>query len=424
MSTEVIFEINRDLDVPMAEQKVPGHNRWHPEIPAAVTVDPGGPYRIECKDWTDYQIRNSDSPDDVRDVNLLPCHMLSGPVAINGAERGDLLVVDILDMGPFLGHEWGYTGLFAKENGGGFLTDHYPSAQKAIWDFEGVFTSSRHIPGVRFAGNRHPGLFGCAPDLELLREWNRREQALIDANPDRVTGDAPAVNEGEMPGAPQDPPLALPPDPTDALLGQLGGDTNALRPASLTKQGDWDRIAAEACRTIPPREHGGNCDIKDLGTGSRVYFPVYVDGALFSIGDLHFGQGDGEITFCGAIEFPGYIDLNFSLIKGGVEKYNLKQPLFKPGQMARQYNEWLTFEGISVEDGRNYYMNATVAYRQACLHAVDYLSRAMDWSHEQAYLFLGGAPVEGRIGGVVDIPNSAVSLSLPLAIFDRDILPS
>ena len=50
---EVIFEVNRDLDVPMAEQKVPGHNRWHPDIPAAASVDPGASYRIECKEWTD-----------------------------------------------------------------------------------------------------------------------------------------------------------------------------------------------------------------------------------------------------------------------------------------------------------------------------------------------------------------------------------
>ncbi len=423
MATEVIFEINRDLNVPMAEQSVPGHNRWHPEIPPAVTVDPGGPYRIECKDWTDNQLKNSDSPDDVRDMNLQPCHVLSGPIGISGAEPGDILVVDILDMGQLPNQEWGYTGIFSKENGGGFLTDHYPEAQKAIWDFEGVFASSRHVPGVRFAGNRHPGLFGCAPSADLLAEWNRREGALLEQNPDRVTGDIPA-NPGNVDGTSQTPPLDLPPLPEDALLGQLGGDTNTTRRASAPKQGDWDRIAGEAVRTIPPREHGGNCDIKDLGTGSRVWFPVYVSGANFSVGDLHFGQGDGEITFCGAIEFPGYIDFNFSLIKGGVEKYNLRQPLFKPGQMARQYNEWLTFEGISVENGRNYYMNATVAYRQACLHAIDYLSRAMDWTPEQAYLFLGAGPVEGRIGGVVDIPNSAVTLSVPLAIFDRDILPS
>jgi formamidase len=406
---EVIFEINRDLTVPMASQRAPGHNRWHPDIPPAATVAPGNSYRIECKDWTDQQILNTDSADDVRDINLDKCHMLSGPFAIEGAEPGDLLVVDILTLGPFQEQEWGYTGLFAKENGGGFLTDYYPAAQKAIWDFNGIWTSSRHVPGVRFIGNSHPGLFGCAPSPDLLAEWNQREQALIDQNPDRVTGDQPAQG-GDVSGTGQVPPLALPPLEKDVLLGTLTGD--ALQ-----------RAGREACRTIPPREHGGNVDIKDLGAGSRVYLPVYVPGGLFSIGDLHFAQGDGEITFCGAIEMPGYIDLGFDLIKGGMNRYQTSMPFFKPGRVGPNYSEYLTFEGISVEDGRNYYMNATVAYRRACMNAITYLSNAMGWSEEQAYLFLGAAPVEGRIGGIVDIPNSAVSLSIPLSIFARNILP-
>ena len=55
------------------------------------------------------------------------------------------------------------------------------------------------------------------------------------------------------------------------------------------------KIAKEGARTIPPREHGGNCDIKNLSRGSKTYMPVYVEGGKFSIGDLHFSQGDGEI---------------------------------------------------------------------------------------------------------------------------------
>jgi formamidase len=54
-------------------------------------------------------------------------------------------------------------------------------------------------------------------------------------------------------------------------------------------------------------EHGGNCDIKNLSRGSKVYLPVHVNGAKFSVGDLHFSQGDGEISFCGAIEMAGVV---------------------------------------------------------------------------------------------------------------------
>ena len=98
---------------------------------------------------------------------------------------------------------------------------------------------------------------------------------------------------------------------------------------------------------MPPREHGGNCDIKNLSRGSKVYFPVYVKGAGLSMGDLHFSQGDGEITFCGAIEMAGWIHLRVELIKGGMAKYGMKNPIFKPSPIEPHYDDYLIFEGIS-----------------------------------------------------------------------------
>lgn len=77
---------------------------------------------------------------------------------------------------------------------------------------------------------------------------------------------------------------------------------------------DWERIAAEACRTIPGRENGGNCDIKNLSRGSKVYFPVFIEGANLSMGDMHFSQGDGEVSFCGAIEMSGFLELKYALL--------------------------------------------------------------------------------------------------------------
>lgn len=164
----------------MREQDVPGHNRWHPEIPAIAEVRPGDEVRIECKDWTDGQIRDNDSADDVANVVLDHNHMLSGPIAVAGAEPGDLLVVDYLDIapahtsavgtGPEPGEGWGYTGIFAKSNGGGFLTEHFPEAGKAVWTFHGRSASSRHLPGVRIASNIHPGLAGCAPSSQMLAD--------------------------------------------------------------------------------------------------------------------------------------------------------------------------------------------------------------------------------------------------------------
>ncbi|MHA6799754.1 formamidase [Bounagaea algeriensis] len=397
---ETAFHV--DQDTSMHEHAVPGHNRWHPDIPPAAEVRPGSEFRIECKDWTDGQIRNTDSANDVRDVLLDHNHMLSGPIAVAGAEPGDLLVVDYLDIGPAHtvehgpggepGQGWGYTGIFDRTNGGGFLTEHFPRAGKAVWDFHGRFATSRHLPGVRIASNVHPGLAGCAPSHELLAEWNRRERALIDTAPDRV------------------PPLALPPHEPHALLGSL---TGAAR----------DRAAAEGARTVPPREHGGNMDIKNMGIGARVYYPVYVPGALFSIGDLHFAQGDGEISFCGAVEMGGYIDVGVDLIKGGMNRYQATTPIFQPGRQQPQYTEFVSFVGISVdESGGQHYMDATIAYRRACLQAIEYL-RQFGYTGEQAYLILCAAPIEGRVSGIVDIPNACCSLYLPTEIFDFDIRP-
>src|ERR1700722_15352560 len=298
-----IFPIN--LKKPFTEQELVGHNRWHPDIPAVVSVNPGDVFRIECKAWTDGQIKNNDSPDDVRDVDLSVVHVLSGPIEVKGAKPGDILVVDILDIGCLRGDEWGFTGIFARNNGGGFLTDHYPDAAKAIWDLNGIYATSRHIPGVRFAGLTHPGLIGCAPSHDLLAKWNKREAELVATDPQRV------------------PPLANLPNPKNAILGSLKG-------------AQYDRVAKEAARTVPPREHGGNCDIKNLSRGSRIYFPVYVDGAKLSMGDIHFSQGDGEISFCGA------------------------NPTFKPGPVDPRPPEDLFFEGISVdEEGKQYYSTLT-----------------------------------------------------------------
>lgn len=369
------------------------HNRWHPDIPMVEKVKPGDDFIIECVDWTGGQIANNDCADDVRDVDLTKVHFLSGPVGIEGAEPGDLLEVDILDIGTFDDSQWGFNGFFSKQNGGGFLTEHFPEAQKSIWDFKGMFTSSRHIPGVEFAGLIHPGLIGCLPSHEMLNEWNTREKALYDTEPHRV------------------PELATLPYAETAHMGRMTGD-------------ERDAAAAEGARTVPPREHGGNCDIKDLSRGAKVYFPVYVKEAGLSVGDLHFSQGDGEITFCGAIEMAGWIHLRVNLIKGGMKKYGIKNPIFKPSPITPKYDDYLIFEGISVdEEGTNHYLDVHVAYRQACLNAIEYMTK-FGYTKAQAYAILGCAPVQGHISGVVDIPNACATVWLPTDIFDFDIQPN
>jgi formamidase len=131
------------------------HNRWHPDIPMACWVKPGDDFILETYDWTGGFIKNDDSADDVRDIDLSIVHFLSGPVGVHGAEPGDLLVVDLLDIGAKQTASGASTASFRRRTAAAF-TDHFPSAQKSIWDFHGVYTSSRHIPGVNFAGLIHP----------------------------------------------------------------------------------------------------------------------------------------------------------------------------------------------------------------------------------------------------------------------------
>lgn len=369
------------------------HNRWHPEIPIVAWVKPGDDFVIETYDWTGGFIKNDNDASDVRDVDLTTVHFLSGPIGVEGAEPGDLLVVDFLDIGAKQDSLWGFNGFFSKKNGGGFLTDHFPNAQKSIWDFHGMFTTSRHVPGVKYAGLIHPGLIGCLPDPKLLDTWNKREVDFIATNPTRV------------------PPLANPPFAGTAHMGRLKGDAR-------------DAAAATGARTVPPREHGGNCDIKDLSRGSKCFFPVYVPGGGLSMGDLHFSQGDGEITFCGAIEMAGWLHIKVDVIKGGMAKYGIKNPIFKPSPITPNYKDYVIFEGISVDEaGAQHYLDVHVAYRQACLNAIEYLKK-FGYSGAQAYSILGTAPVQGHISGVVDIPNACATLWLPTEIFDFDINPS
>jgi formamidase len=201
---------------------------------------------------------------------------------------------------------------------------------------------------VRFAGLIHPGILGCAPSPEILATWNKREGELIQAcaHMDRI--------------------VAQPPNPTNVHAGSASSDIK-------------EKVGSEGARTIPGRpEHGGNCDIKNLSRGSKVYLPVHVAGAKFSVGDLHFSQGDGEISFCGAIEMAGVITLKFTVMKGGVKQLDMKSPIYIPGPVEPQFGpgRYIYFEGFSVDEhGKQHYMDATVAYRQTCLRAIEYLRR-------------------------------------------------
>jgi formamidase len=117
-------------------------NYHHPNltysvVPFCGTIKNNEVVKIECLDWTGGQIKNNDSADDVKNVDLTQVHYLSGPFEIETAEPGDILLVEIQDVQPFQDQPWGFTGVFAKENGGGFLDEIYPNPYVFLlgWSF-------------------------------------------------------------------------------------------------------------------------------------------------------------------------------------------------------------------------------------------------------------------------------------------------
>ncbi|KAB2626552.1 formamidase [Pyrus ussuriensis x Pyrus communis] len=395
------------------EQKLPLHNRWHPDIPPVAEVAAGEVFRVEMVDFSGGGITKEYTAEDIKYFDPSIAH-LSGPIRIldtNGipAQRGDLLVVEICNLGPLPGDEWGFTATFDRENGGCVLTDHFPSATKAIWYFKGIYAYSPHyqvksqpvsFSRVRFPGLTHPGLVGTAPSMELLNIWNERERELKENG----------LKSMKLCEVLHQRPLANLPSKKGCVLGGIKEGTP-----------EWEKIAMEAARTIPGRENGGNCDIKNLSSGSKIYLPVFVEGANLSTGDMHFSQGDGEISLCGAIEMSGFLELKCEIIRGGMKEYLTPMgptPLHI-GPIEPRFSELLVFEGISVdESGKQHYLYATVAYKLAVLNAIDYLSK-FGYSKEQSYLLLSRCPCEGRISGIVDSPNAVATLAIPTAIFDQ-----
>ncbi|HET7087867.1 MAG TPA: acetamidase/formamidase family protein [Anaerolineae bacterium] len=159
--------------------------------------------------------------------------------------------------------------------------------------------------------------------------------------------------------------------------------------------------------TIPPRENAGNIDIRHLTVGAKVLFPVLIPGALFSCGDCHSAQGDGEVNGTG-IETPMTVRLRFDLKKGA----NIPELRFvtPPGKKLTIADEAGYF--VTTAHGPDLFKDA----QQAMRYMIDYLASEHDMTREQAYC-LCGAAVDLKISEIVDAPNWIVSAYLPLRIF-------
>jgi acetamidase/formamidase len=158
---------------------------------------------------------------------------------------------------------------------------------------------------------------------------------------------------------------------------------------------------------VPPRRVGGNMDIRDLAAGTRLYLPVEVAGALFSVGDTHAAQGDGEV--CGtAIESPMALAARFDLVK----QANLRFPRFvTPGPVSRH----LDGKGYDVTTGVG--PDLMAAARAAVSGMIDLLSGRHSMSAVDAYM-LCSVCADLRISEIVDQPNWVVSLYFPRIVLE------
>jgi acetamidase/formamidase len=158
--------------------------------------------------------------------------------------------------------------------------------------------------------------------------------------------------------------------------------------------------------TIPPRKNGGNMDIKHLCKGSTLYLPVWVDGAMFSVGDAHAAQGDGEVCIT-AIEMSAKVTLRFELMKDAP----IAEPCLRingPLLTATAQSSWFA----TTANGPDLYECSQRAIR----YMIEHIVKERGLSREEAYV-LCSVCVDLKINEIVDAPNWIVSAFLPEVVF-------
>ncbi len=387
-SAEVVLG---DRSVPCAEDPA-CINRLHPAIPMAATADPGERIVFVSRDAFDLSL----APDEFSSAPAKPregtgiVHALTGPVFIRGAKAGDVLAVNIESLEPA---EVGWTEAGAF----GFAGEQFGRDRRFIvWRINKDYAVSDALPGVRIPNASFPGVVTTLPSERLLADILRRERELM-----------------EIGGA------------------GLDLDPNEAQPSLLC--GPEGTKASECLRTIPPREHGGNMDIRYITTGTTVYLPCYIDGCGLAVGDFHYAQGDGEVSGT-AIEMGGTLTVTTRVLEDGpdlshgphyegpasvlripserfyaVTGFPLKEPGSIPANLA--YLDSDRIAGLG-----NLSADIHLAARNALDAMIDYIVSEYGYDRAQAYM-IASVAVDMRIGQLVDVPNVGVTAILPLDIF-------
>jgi formamidase len=361
-----VHSISLDLESSLVADPRRGHNRWHPEIPPTLTIEPGDTVEMDLRDGLDYQIHPDSGIEDAIALDVTRGHPMTGPVYVTGAEPGDVLDVQIEQV---TARDFGFT-MFLP--GLGLLADRFTEPFLVRWQLHDGFAVSDQMPGVRVPGDPFLGVIGVSPSLARIDEFTRRERALAQT------------------GA-----IVMLPEPVHAVT-------------------HVSALAGVAIRTVPPRENGGNMDIRRMSSGSRVLLPVEVEGGLLSAGDMHFAQGDGES--CGvAIETSGRTSLRIGLIKASDARGVAGVPVYFYRDRAPR--EYIATTGYPVTpDGENRYLDVYLSAAMALNELVDWIVRERGLTESQAYALVSVA-ADLHISSIVNVPNPCVSAVLPLDVF-------
>ena len=374
-------------------------NRFHHDIPMLRRAQPGHALVFKARDAIDVlgsvdqqttapQVLNSQRFQTL-EANFNAVHPMVGPVYIEGAERGDTLKVTIsaIKIG-----QYGYT----FGGGSGFIGDLVEGGFVAVWDLTAAYATSTDVPGVRIPNRSFPGIIATLPGPNEQQAMLTRERKLHEAGGN----------------------IFLP--TPDAAL-----------PKSLC--GPEGEAATDCLRTIPPREQGGNMDIRHLGVGASVYLPCQLAGCGLMVGDPHYAQGDGEVSGT-AIEMSADITVTTELIKGhsslatgphyegDASLLNIPSQRFYavtglPLKTAGSSYPSMQYLGSDVSDDlENLSNDLDLSARNAVDGIIDYIVETYGYSRNQAYV-IASVAVDLRITQLVDNPNVGVTAVLPLDIF-------
>jgi acetamidase/formamidase len=297
------------------------HFQWDAGLEPVLEVDSGDTVIVETRDVSDNQIGPDSTTDVVAGLDWDRVYPLAGPIGVRGAEPGDTLAVEILDLHP---RGWGWTAILP---GLGLLPEDFPDPYLRTFDLsDGEYIHFRE--GVRV--------------------------------------------------------------PITPFFGTMG-----VCPAGASAQ-----------PVMPPGRFGGNMDTRQLVRGATLYLPVQVENALFSCGDAHGCQGDGEVCVTG-LEAPMFAALRFTLEKGR----SLPSPQYRTPAPLTPLVDTAPFYGTTGV-GPDLYACAQDAVRAM----VDHISTTYDLGREDAYL-LSSLVVDLKISEIVDAGQYIVSALLPEAVF-------